>query len=107
MPYMKWEDVLEYLNRLHVNVVVHCAECFMRRDDVTIDQADKVLKLLEQECAAASQLVGKRTVHCGQCEHFIENATPHDDERPHFCTKHGIDLADGSGYCSWSERKKS
>lgn len=107
MQHGKWDDMPSYLNRLHVEVVVHCVECFMQRNDVTVGQTDEVRELIEQECVAVLQHIDKHKVHCGQCERFLENATPHDDECPHFCTKHGIDLADGSGYCSWAERKSS
>ena len=41
---------------------------------------------------------------CRDCKTFKRNATPHDPEYPHFCVKHGIDLKDGDGFCSWGER---
>ena len=43
-------------------------------------------------------------VRCRECRRFIENATPHDDDHKHFCTKHGIDEVVPDGYCKWGEK---
>ena len=43
--------------------------------------------------------------HCRDCHYFFENATPHDDERPHFCSLHGIDMGEDTGFCSWGRKR--
>ena len=43
-------------------------------------------------------------VRCKDCKHFIYDATPHDDEQPHFCTELGADLEDDGGFCAWGRR---
>ena len=46
-------------------------------------------------------------VRCKDCATFIRDATPHDDDRPHFCSELGVDLADGDGFCAWGVRRDS
>jgi len=43
-------------------------------------------------------------IRCKYCRFFLRDATPHDDECPHFCRKNGFDMADDDGSCSWAER---
>lgn len=45
--------------------------------------------------------IREEVVRCRDCETFHENATPNDLARPHFCSKLGIDLEDGNGFCKW------
>lgn len=47
--------------------------------------------------------VREEIVRCRDCQGFVSNATT--DEYPHFCTKLGIDLKDGNGFCAWGERR--
>lgn len=55
---------------------------------------------------AAGLPVMEKIVRCRACKWFREDWTPHDRERPYFCVLHGDDLADGYGFCSWSEPKE-
>lgn len=55
---------------------------------------------IDDQIADTSQEV----VRCRECRRFVENATPNDDEHPHFCTKHGIDEVVPDGFCAWGER---
>ena len=48
--------------------------------------------------------VREEVVRCKDCATFIRDATPHDDDRPHFCSELGLDLADGDGFCAWGRR---
>ena len=107
MPMISISKMPEYLDQLHVNVVFDGVINIAKRPDVTVEDIDNALALVEREMRYVKRILDEQAVHCGQCEYFLENATPHDDECPHFCTKHGIDFADGSGYCSWAERKKA
>ena len=107
MPMIPISKMPEHLNQLHVNVVFDGVINIAKRPDVTVADIENALVLIEREMRYVKRILDEQMIHCAQCERFIENATPHDDERPHFCTKHGIDLADGSGYCSWAERKSS
>lgn len=50
--------------------------------------------------------VHERIVRCRDCAFFFENATPHDEDCPHFCSLHGIDMAETDGFCKWSARKE-
>lgn len=43
-------------------------------------------------------------VYCRECDHFLENATTHDKKYPHFCSEHGIDMADANGFCAWGRK---
>lgn len=44
-------------------------------------------------------------VRCRDCKGFKEDATPHDDTMPHFCSVLGIDLEDGDGFCKWARKR--
>lgn len=46
------------------------------------------------------------SLRCKDCLYFFRDATPHDDDCPHFCSKHGIDMAEDDGYCSWGRRRE-
>ena len=54
--------------------------------------------------AAGLPLTRERIVRCKDCYFFLRGATPHDDDCPHFCVKHGIDMDDDGGFCSWGRR---
>ena len=49
--------------------------------------------------------VRERIVRCRDCAYFFENATLHDEDCPHFCSLHGIDMAETDGFCKWGERR--
>lgn len=49
-------------------------------------------------------LTKESIVRCRDCSWFHEDATLEDQEYPHFCHQHGIDLMDGNGFCAWGER---
>lgn len=63
----------------------------------------RIEQMVHEEVAAGLADMG--LVRCEDCKSFKESETPHDDERPHFCTLHGIDLADDTGFCAWGERR--
>lgn len=44
-------------------------------------------------------------IRCRDCIYFFRDATPHDEDCPHFCSKHGIDMDEDDGYCSWGRRR--
>lgn len=52
--------------------------------------------------AAGLPLTRERIVRCKDCAYFFRDATLHDDECPHFCSKHGTDMDDDMGFCSWA-----
>lgn len=49
--------------------------------------------------------VREEIVRCRDCMSFMEGATPHDEDYPHFCIMHGIDLPSPNGFCAWGCRK--
>lgn len=51
-------------------------------------------------------LTGEEIVRCRDCYYFFENATMHDEDCPHFCSAHGIDMAESDGFCSRGRRKE-
>lgn len=61
----------------------------------------------ESPCDPAVYAVspGEEIVRCRDCMTFMEGATPHDEDCPHFCTMHGIDLPSPDGFCAWGERR--
>ena len=45
-------------------------------------------------------------VRCKDCRCFLRDASPYEiDDCPHFCSQHGIDMAEDDGFCSWGRRK--
>ena len=44
-------------------------------------------------------------VRCKDCATFVRDATPHDDDLPHFCSELGIDLRGDDGFCMWGVRR--
>lgn len=55
--------------------------------------------------AAGLPIGRERIVRCKDCHYFFRDATPHDEDCPHFCSKHGIDMAEDDGFCSWARRR--
>lgn len=56
--------------------------------------------------AAGLPLTREHIVRCKDCYYFFRNATPHDDECPHFCSKHGIDMGEDDNFCSWGRPRE-
>lgn len=56
--------------------------------------------------AAGLPITREHIVRCKDCHCFFRDASPYEiDDCPHFCSKHGIDMAEDDGFCSWGRRK--
>lgn len=52
--------------------------------------------------AAGIPITREHIVRCKDCHYFFRDASPYEiDDCPHFCSKHGIDMAEDDGFCSW------
>ena len=60
----------------------------------------------EPSDSSAYWRVHERIVRCSDCAYFFENATLHDEDCPHFCSLHGIDMAETDGFCKWGAPKE-
>lgn len=55
--------------------------------------------------AAGLPVPREHITRCKDCHYFCRDATPFDEDCPHFCSQHGIDMAEDDGFCSWGRRK--
>lgn len=61
---------------------------------------------LAENHAAGLPITKEHIVRCKDCHYFVRDASPYEiDDYPHFCSKHGIDMAEDDGFCSWGRRK--
>ena len=57
---------------------------------------------LTENHAAGIPITREHIVRCKNCNCFLRDASPYEiDDCPHFCSKHGIDMAEDDGFCSW------
>lgn len=66
---------------------------------------------LTNEDLAANHAAGlpirrEHIVRCRDCVYFFRDATLHDEDCPHFCSMHGIDMTEDDNFCSWGRRSE-
>jgi hypothetical protein len=69
----------------------------------SLEIKDYKYKLIEN-IGGLDQQPDDERIRCEDCQAFIPNATSYDD-KPHFCSRLGIDMSDGKGFCAWATRR--
>lgn len=97
---------------VNINDIVAASERVERQRQLEYDERVVATPMnltwddLAENHAAGLPVTREHIVRCKDCHYFLRDASPYEiDDCPHFCSKHGIDMAEDDGFCSWGRCK--